>query len=64
MLQLISVNYINRRTGGIMNLSGLSHKRSRFYGKTQSIMLSILITRPKKAAVISVSSQGKLVDGI
>jgi len=27
-------------------------------------MLTILITRPKKAVVICVSSQGKLVDGI
>jgi len=43
MQQHISVNYINTRTGGIMKLSGLSYKRSRFYGKTQSIMLSILI---------------------
>jgi hypothetical protein len=47
-----------------MKLSGLSYKRSRFHGKTQSIMLSILITRPKKATLICVSSQGKLVDGM
>jgi hypothetical protein len=47
-----------------MKLSGLGYKRSRFHGKTQSIVLSILITRPKKEAVICLSSEGKRVDGL
>jgi hypothetical protein len=47
-----------------MKLSVLGYKQSSFHGKTQSIVLSILISRPKKAAVICVSSQGELVDGL
>jgi len=51
----ISLNDVDTRT---------RDKRGRFQGKTQSILLTILITRPKKAAVICVQSQGKPVDGI
>jgi hypothetical protein len=62
----ISVSYTYLRIGNVMTFSGVNYKRSRFHRKTHGVLFyrSSLIVRPKKAAVICVSSQGKRVGGL